>query len=95
MTGYTSSMELTRIEKIKADNVRIEKIQTMRIPLRPIHVGAAGYACPNCCRFVGIDVSGKANVYFYKQCLCGQLLDWEGTEYWNESVELTKVGEHE
>lgn len=87
MTGYASIRELTRMKQLEANSARLAEIRAMEISSSPIHVGMT-YTCPNCCRTVGIESGGKASVYYFKRCSCGQLLDWEDIRCSDESIAL-------
>ena len=87
MTGYTSIWELTRMKQLEATNARLAKIRAMEVSSSPIHIGIT-YTCPNCCKMVGIESGGRASVYYYKRCSCGQLLDWEDIRCSDESIAL-------
>ena len=81
MTGYTSSRELTRIEKIMLDRKELAKkefLQRVGEKGFPIRCAYGAIICPACGELVGSQFhKDRKAIRYVETCWCGKALDWE------------------
>lgn len=81
MTGYTSSRELTRIEKLLLDRKELAKkefLQRVGEKGWPIRCASGEIICPVCGALVGSQFNKyRKAIKHVETCWCGKALDWE------------------